>query len=153
MFSGPPLPLPPDTPLSHLFAYFRPPGPLGVWVRGSTRWLHTHGMAEGCSGCLLLSGDLGLLLRHCRHIVLREKAELVRLEAHVIIQWRALQVVMATPYLPGLARLRARLPGLQLNDEGLRVPLGTGSPEEVLAECLAEGVQVTGSHLSYSPSN
>jgi hypothetical protein len=76
----------------------------------------------------------------------------VVLDAEVVIQWRALQVVTATPYLPGLARLRARLPGLRLNAEGLLVPLRNASPEEVLAECLAEGVPVTGSHLSYSPS-
>jgi hypothetical protein len=73
----------------------------------------------------------------------------VILDVAVVIQWRALQVVTATPYLSGLERLTAQFPGLHPNPIGLLVPIPTRSPEEVLAECLAQGIQVDGSRIIY----
>jgi len=71
------------------------------------------------------------------------------LEAEAVIQWRTLQVATATPYLSGLQRLSAQFPGLHADRTGFLVPLPTGSPEEVLAECLASGVHVLGSRIVY----
>ena len=62
------------------------------------------------------------------------------------------QVVTATPYLPGLERLKAQLPALQLTPDGLRVPIRSCSPESVLADCLAHGIQVIGSRIVYDAS-
>jgi hypothetical protein len=74
------------------------------------------------------------------------------LDVEAVIQWRALQVVTATPYLPGLEGLTAQFPGVQLSSAGLSVPLRAWSPEAVLAECLAHGIQVTGSRIIYGAS-
>jgi hypothetical protein len=99
---------------------------------------------------VLASPDLGFLLSRCDHVALREGEQLVVLEAEKVIHWRALQVATATPYLPGVDRLRAQFPGLRPNAGGLVVPIRTRSPEDVLAECLAVGIQVAGSRIVYS---
>jgi hypothetical protein len=69
----------------------------------------------------------------------------------MVIEWRALQVATATPYLPGLARLQALFPGLHAITDGFLVPVQKESPEEVLALCVEEGVRVTGSQIIYCP--
>jgi hypothetical protein len=74
----------------------------------------------------------------------------VVLESETLIHWRTLQVVTAIPYLPGFDRLSVLFPGLRPNPMGLLVPIPINSPEEVLAECLAAGVQVVGSRVVYS---
>jgi hypothetical protein len=71
------------------------------------------------------------------------------LEAEAVIEWRTLQVVTATPYLPGIEGLSARFPGLRPSSSGLMVPINRRSSEEVLAECLAIGIQVAGSRIVY----
>jgi hypothetical protein len=58
-------------------------------------------------------------------------------------------VVTATPYLPGVEQMKAQFPALQLTPDGLVVPIRGCSPESVLAECLAHGIQVTGSSIVY----
>ena len=150
MFSGPPLPLPPDMPLCRLLALAQAPGTLGAWVRTSARSLHLYEIA-GHARRILVGPDLGFLLAHCNRVALREGEQPVVLETEVLIQWRALQVATATPYLPGLERLRGVFPDLQVTMGGVVVPLPRRTPEEVLARCVAERLPVKGSCLLYSP--
>jgi hypothetical protein len=151
MFSGPPLPLPPHMPLCQLFALAQAPGTLGAWVRTGARSLHMYEIAGHCRR-ILVGRDLGLLLAHCNRVALREGDQPVVLEADLLIQWRALQVATATPFLPGLERLRGVFPDLQVTMGTVVVPLATRTPEEVLARCVAEELPVKGSHLLYSPT-
>lgn len=150
MFSGPPLPLSPDLSLTELFAHAHPSQTLGAWVHPSDHPLRIYQISPVARRRVLASGDLGFLLARCRHIALREGEHSVVLEAETVIQWRALQVATATPYLPGLARLEAMFPGLHATTKGLLVPVGRESPEEVLAVCLEEGVGVKGSRIVYA---
>jgi hypothetical protein len=150
MFSGPPLPLPPELPLIQLRGYAQMPGILGAWVRGCAHKLRIVDSAGARQ--ILVSSDLGLLLGRCNRVALREGQEPVVLEVEVVIQWRTLQIVTATPYLPGLDRLSVLFPGLRSGPTGLMVPILTRSPEEVLAECLSHGMQVNGSRVVYSVS-
>jgi hypothetical protein len=137
-------------PLCHLFALAQPPGTLGAWVRTSARSIHIYEIAG--HGCRVLVGpDLGFLLAHCNRVFLREGDQPVVLETDVLIQWRALQVATATPFLPGLERLRGVFPDLQVSMGTVVVPLATRTPEEVLARCVAEELPVRGSCLLYSP--
>lgn len=96
-----------------------------------------------------MSADLGFLLGRCSRVAIREGNEPIVVSVEVLIQWRALQVVAATPYLPGLKRLSAIFPGLQPIPAGFQVPLPTRSSEEVLAECVAQGIPVAGSRIVY----
>src|SRR3954470_17304006 len=105
MLSGPPLPLPLSTPLQQILTYARHPGILGAWVRGSSQIIHLYETGNGAIGRLLVDADLGNLLSRCEQIILRQGAEVVVLDASTVIQWRAVQVVTATPHLPGLERL------------------------------------------------
>jgi hypothetical protein len=98
---------------------------------------------------ILISPDLGFLLGRCSHVALREGDELVILEAERLIEWRTLQVVTGTPFLPGLKRLHAMFPGAHLDPNGFQVPISAQSPEEVLAECLTHGIPVSGSRIVY----
>lgn len=152
MFSGPPLPLLPDLPLSHLLAHAAAPEELGAWVRGDIAALRIHCVGRLRAGRVLASSDLGFLLGRCTRIAVREGKQIAVLAAETVIQWRALQVATATPHLPGFERLRLLFPGLRVHPKGLLVPVCRQSPEEVLARCLAEGVRVTGSRIVYSPS-
>jgi hypothetical protein len=150
MFSGPPLPLLPTLPLSRLFAQAQRQGILGAWVRGSTCALHLF-EAGGPGRRILLSHDLGFLLRRCSHVALREGQDFIVLEAEAVIRWRTLQVVTGSPYLPGLERLAHLFPGLMLDQKGFTVPLKGDPVGGVLAECLSSGVPVTGSRIVYFP--
>ncbi|MEO8090952.1 MAG: hypothetical protein ABI703_11705 [Gemmatimonadales bacterium] len=98
---------------------------------------------------MLASSDLGFLLGCCEEVAVREGKRTVVLAADTVIQWRALQVAIATPYLPGLERLKALFPELQVTTNGFVIPLRRESPEEVLAYCLGEGVRVAGSRIVY----
>jgi hypothetical protein len=150
MFHGPPLPLSPDVPLSELLAFARPPRQLGAWIRGSISRLHVHRVPHD-SRTVLASPDLGFLLGRCVEVALREGERTVVLASETVIEWRALQVVTATPSLPGLDRLEGLFPGLRSTTSGFLVPVGKDSPEEVLALCLEEGVQVSRSCVVYQP--
>lgn len=150
MFFGPPLPLPAELLLSQLLPHARPDGTLGVWIRGTPRNLPFYFVCGTGGSPVLVGPDLGLLLTRCARIALKEEEQMVVLEAETVIQWRALQVAMATPYLPGLERLQSLFPGLQSSETGILVPIQKQSPEEVLARCVAEGMQVTGSRVVYA---
>jgi hypothetical protein len=153
MFLGPPLPLSDHLPLSALLAHVSPAEFLGVWVRGSAhelpQRLALYSVSRSGCGRVLASADLGLLLARCNRILVRQGKAPVVLPAETLIQWRALQVATATPYLPGVEHLRGFFPGLRATDTALLVPLRWQSPEEVLARCVAEGIQVTASRVVY----
>jgi hypothetical protein len=150
MLHGPPLPLSTRHSLSELLAHARPSEALGAWVRGCSRGQHIVriGCAAACR--VLASPDLGFLLNRCDRILVRDGELPVVVGAETLIAWRSLQVATATPYLHGLERLRMLFPDFECNDKALLVPLGVRRPEEVLASCLAEGIQVTGSRVVYS---
>lgn len=150
MFSGPPLPLPSDLPLNFLLDQVRPPETLGAWVRCSAHQLRLHDTAQKSGGRVLVSADLGFLLGRCNRVALREGSAPVILEADMVIQWRTLQVITALPYLPGLDRLVQQFPGIiHCGSLGLLIPIPARSPEDVLAECLASGMQIAGSRVVY----
>jgi hypothetical protein len=151
MFHGPLLPLSPDVTLSELLGHGRPPGQIGAWIRGGVSRLHIHKVPAHSRCSVLASADLGFLLKRCVEVAVREGDRTIILASEMVIEWRALQVATATPYLPGLARLQALFPGLHAGTNGFLVPVPKESPEEVLALCVEEGVRVTGSQIVYSP--
>ncbi len=71
------------------------------------------------------------------------------MEAERLIGWRALQIVLGTPYLPGLERLRQLYPEMRLSGGTLLLPLGLGSAEEVLAACAAARLPVAATRINY----
>jgi hypothetical protein len=148
MFSGPPLPLLSNYPLILLLDQVRPRETLGAWTRQSTHRLEIY-CPRG--GRILVSMDLGLLLRDCGRVALRAENEPVVLETDQLIRWRALQVVTATPYLPDVERLNDIFPGADLSPAGFHVPLQGRPPEEVLADCLTHAIPVSGSRIVYFP--
>jgi hypothetical protein len=150
MFSGPPLPLPSDLPLNCLLAEIRNSETLGAWVRCSTRHLRVRDTARRSGGRVLASADLGFLLGRCNRVALREGSAPVILDAGTVIQWRTLQVITGLPHLPELERLAQQFPGIvHCDSTGLLIPIPRTTPEEVLAECIATGMQVTGSRVVY----
>jgi hypothetical protein len=153
MLSGPPLPLPRDIPLHQLLACARHPGTLGAWVCGSVRTLHVYEVGGRGAHRLLIAPDLGHLLSRCNWIVLREGDHALLLEASAIIQWRSLQVVTATPFLPCPERLSQLFPGAQVEAAGFLVPLSNRAPEPVLSDCVRHGIAVRMSQIVYSPTH
>jgi hypothetical protein len=147
MFTGPPLPLPSDLPLQWLAGHTCSGWVLGAWTREPIHTLEIHCPT---GGRVLVSADLGFLLGRCSRVAVREGREVVVLEADLLIQWRALQVVTATPYLPGLERLSAIFHRARFDSNGFLVPIANRSPEEVLAECIAVGMQISGSRIVYT---
>ena len=148
MFSGPPLPLLPDFPVCRLVAVLDSRAETGAWLRGS-RSIRLYARAGGRTSCVLIAGDLGVLLQHCTWIVVREGARAVLLSSEVLLGWRALQVVTGTPHLPCPPRLKELFPELEVDDFGFRVPTRSCPPEAVLAECLRHGIPVTKSRIIY----
>jgi hypothetical protein len=125
---------------------------VGAWYTGSARGFRLYGRsAGGCSG-LLIAADLGLLLRHCNRVVVRQGLKIVLLESEVLIQWRALRVVTGVPYLPCPEWLQELFPGCEIDNTGFHVPTRNCPPEEVLAECLRQGIPVAETHIIYRAS-
>jgi hypothetical protein len=151
MFHGPPLPLSPDVTLRDLLGYGQPLGQLGAWVRGGVCRLHIYKVPPQSRCSVLASADLGFLLRRCVEVAVREGNRTIVLASETVIEWRALQVATATPYLPGLDRLEELFPGLRSTPNGFLVPVAKQSAEEVLALCLEEGVRVSGTRVVYQP--
>jgi hypothetical protein len=150
MFSGPPLPLLPATRLSEVLSLAVPATTVGAWLRGSGSAFRIYFSRQAHRTCILASPDLSLLLRRCNQVALREGIQTVVLAVDQILEWRALQVVTATPHLQGLEHLQQQFPGLHLNADGLVIPVRAHSPEEVLSFCLAHGVRVSGTRILYS---
>lgn len=151
MFQGPLLPLSPDVTLRDLLGHGRQPGHIGAWIRGGVYRIHIHKVPARSRCSVLASADLGFLLRRCEEVAVRAGDCTIVLASEVVIQWRALQVATATPYLPGLDHLRTLFPGLRSTPNGFLVPVAKQSAEEVLAFCLEEGMQVRGSRVVYQP--
>jgi hypothetical protein len=157
MPAGPPLPIPSDYPLARLIDLVQPidlgrspSGGLGVWLRDVAGAIPMYVAARDRCCRMLLSGDLGLLLGRCSHLVVREGSRPQVLAAEALIQWRALQVVTSIPCLPSLERLQEIFPGAVLDRAGFRVPVQSVAPEAVLAECLTQGITVSESRITYN---
>jgi hypothetical protein len=156
MPAGPPLPIPSDYPLARLIDLVQPidlgrsrSAGLGVWLRDVARAIPMYVATRGRCCRMLLSGDLGLLLGRCSHVVVREGSRPQVLPAEALIQWRALQVVTSMPCLPSHERLQEIFPGAVLDPAGFSVPVQSVGPEVVLAECLTHGITVTESRITY----
>jgi hypothetical protein len=149
MFSGPPLPLPSEFPLLQLIPLIHQRAQVGAWVRGAGADHRLTITAKGRCVTVVIGEDLGQLLCCCTHVVLRSTTGAVALPAEELIRWRALQVVIGTPHLPGPALLHDIFPGARLEPTGFSVPTTTRSPEEVLSECVRRGIPVTGSRVVY----
>lgn len=150
MLSGPPLPLHNNLRLADLVALAGDSTGVGAWVRSGSRQAALHLICQGRSNRILVSSDLGRLLRWCQRIAVRAGPRPLVLDAELLLQWRTLQVITAMPYLPALERLKDQFPGLRvLPGSGLAVPIGAGSPEAVLAELLSGGIEVSGSRVVY----
>src|SRR3954469_6178509 len=149
MFSGPPLPLPSEFPLLQLITLVNHRPQVGAWVRGAGVAHRLVIVAKGRCAPVVIGEDLGRLLRCCTHVVLRAATGPVAMAAEELIRWRALQVVIATPHLPGPDLLDHIFPGAQLEPMGFSVPTAALSPEEVLSECVRQGIPVTESRVVY----
>jgi hypothetical protein len=59
-------------------------------------------------------------------------------------------VVTGTQHLPTRERLKEIFPDAEVDTTGFKVPTRSSSPEEVLARCLAHGIQVMKTGIVYS---
>jgi hypothetical protein len=100
---------------------------------------------------MLLSGDLGLLLRRCRHVAVRQGGQVRLLAAEMLLRQRTLEVVMPAGCLPIPERLHQIFPSAVPDSTGFRIPVGSVPPETVLADCLTHGLSVTETRITYSP--
>jgi hypothetical protein len=100
---------------------------------------------------LLLSRDLGVLLRRCDRIAIRHGRRIEILSASLLIRCRVLEIVLGTPFLPPPAQLRELFPALAEGSLGYEVPIGLGSAEEALAICAAARVPVRSTRVRYVP--
>src|ERR671921_949046 len=149
MFPGPPLPLSPEFPLFKLVQVIHHRRQVGAWIRGSgSRHRLTISAGDRCVA-VVIGEDLGELLGCCAQVVLRVGAGVVVVPAELAIQWRALQVVTGMPHLPAAERLKQIFPDVEVDSTGFRVPTRSSSPEEILASCLAHGIQVMKTGIVY----
>jgi hypothetical protein len=148
MFSGPPLPLRQDFTLAQLLACLPSRRNAGAWLGQYPRQVRVYLRRAGLS--VLLSGDLGVLLRQCDEIVVREGPRAVVVPASELIRWRVLRIVTGMPYLPGPAQLKEIFPGAVLEPAGFSVPVQGVAPEAVLAQCITNRIPVLGSRIMYS---
>ena len=147
MFPGSPAPLPPDTPLRTLIELIPAHVSLGVWLRRSPPLRLLHAPA---GRCLLLSPDLGSLLRRCELIAVRRQGRPDLLSAAQLLRCRVLEIVLGTPFLPPPAQLRELFPSLVAEGGSFSVPIGLGSAEEALAICAARRIPVRSSRIAYA---
>jgi len=152
MFAGPPLPLHPGVLLHQLVALGSGyPGLLGVWLRGLSRPIDLLAASPCCPCRMVLSDDLGWLLGRCGHIALREGQRPRVLSADQLIEWRALQVITGCPHLDSSELWHRIFPGAYPEATGFGVPAASRPPQEVLADCLAHGIEVKGTRIIYRP--
>lgn len=145
MLPGAPSRLPPSFPLRRALSLSHPGELLGAWVRAGQRPLRLR--AGGCA--LLVSADLGYLLRRCGRVVVRDGARPAPIEADRLIAWRTLQIVTGTPYLPHVRELRAMYPGVRVSAGRIALPLGLDGAEPALAACAAARVPVRATWIEY----
>jgi hypothetical protein len=135
----------PSFPLRRALGLAHPGDPLGAWVRMG-RW-PLHLRAGGCA--LLLSADLGYLLRRCTRVLVRDGGAAIVLETDQLIAWRTLQIVVGAPYLPEVQVLRAMYPGLSVAPGRIALPIGLDGAEPALAVCAATRLPVTATWIEY----
>ncbi|HEU5039257.1 MAG TPA: hypothetical protein VFT84_00450 [Gemmatimonadales bacterium] len=118
----------------------------GVWLRRCPGLvaLRSHGARR-----LLLSQDLGILLRRCHSIAVRHSGRPELFFASQLARCRLLAVVLGTPFLPPPAQLRALYPAMASEPGFYTIPIGLGSAEEALAICAAEHVAVRSTRIEY----
>jgi hypothetical protein len=150
MFSGPPLPLSPDFPVRQLLSLVGDRQRTGAWVHGAGAAHRLTITAQGHCSAVVIGEDLGELVQCCDRVVLRGGMGAFVVQATAILRWRALQVITDPPELPGPERLREIFPGAEIDSTGFKVPIESRSPEELLASCLARGIQVSKSRIVYS---
>jgi hypothetical protein len=150
MFSGPPLPLPPDFPIRRLLPLINPVQHPGAWVRDSGAAHRLAITADGRCARVIIGQDLGELLRDCRWVVLQADGRPISLPTGRVIQWRAIQVVTGALHGPTRERLKEIFPDAEVDTTGFKVPTRSFSPEEVLASCIAHGIQVMKTGIVYS---
>jgi hypothetical protein len=156
MLAEAPLPLLPQDLLLPLIGLVRPfssppvGSQLGVWLRNVTGSIPVCVSAQGGSCRVLLSGDLGLLLKRCNYVAVRVAHEARVLPADALIQWRALQVVTSTPCLPSADCLKKIFPHAVFDAGGFRIPLRGVVPEAVLAACVMHSIGVTETRIVYA---
>jgi hypothetical protein len=148
MLPGAPTRLPPSFPLRRALGPAHPGEPLGAWVRMG-RW-PLHLRAGGRA--LLVSADLGYLLRRCARVLVRSGPRPAVLASDRLIAWRTLQIVVGTPYLPKVKELQAIYPGLRVAGGRLALPLGLDGAEPALAACAAARLPVTATWIEYGES-
>jgi hypothetical protein len=149
MVHGPPLPLSPEFPLLQLAQIIQYRQQVGAWIRNSGPRHRLTISAGGRCLAVVIGEDLGELLGCCAQVVVRAQGSVVIIPAEAVIRWRALQVVTGTPHLPSAERLKEIFPDVEVAGGGFRVPMQDHSPEEVLANCLAHGIQVMESRVVY----
>ncbi len=149
MFPGSPARLRPAVPLHSLIRLARPAVVLGVWVRGCRKPAAIRCRGPGGLRHLLAAEDLGYLLRRCGEVAIRDRERVTRVPAGVLLGWRVLEIVLATPYLPSPEQLRALFPAGRVAEGVLALPIGLGSAEEALAVCATERVSVAATRIVY----
>ena len=148
MFVGAPRPLSSDVTLDTLLGWAGS-DPLGAWVRGAGARFRIYRLRADPAPVVLASANLGFLLGRYARVAVRDGELTTVLSSDMLIQWRALQVATATPYLPDFGRFRQQFPSVRATPHGFAVALREASPEEILAHCVAQGIRVVGSVISY----
>jgi hypothetical protein len=143
-----PAPLPPSSPLALILATVRRGERVGAWVRGVGQRVRLGCVAQ-LGIRLVVSADLGALLRRCDRIAVRRQGAPVLLPADELIGLRVLEVVLGLPYLPDTERLRTLYPGLRVHEGVLALPIGRDSPEEALGLCAAGRIPVVATRIRY----
>jgi hypothetical protein len=146
MFPGSPSPLRPETTLVAIARLAVAGRSIGVWIGGCRR---SRRLRVPGAGSLLLSTDLGRLLRLCDHVIVRDGRRPRLVAASALIQCRVLEVVLGTPFLPAADQLRRLFPSARRAGRGVSIPIGLGSAEEALALLAVERVPVVGSRIGY----
>ena len=149
MFPGSPARILPTWPLRSLLALAPPRAVLGVWLRGCTRVQAVRCRGPDGPRRLLVSDDLGYLLRRCSWIAFRDADTVTTASAAVLVRWRVLEIVLAAPYLPPANQLHQLLPDARVRHGVVAVPIGLGSAEEALALCAAQGLPVAATRIAY----
>jgi hypothetical protein len=150
---NPPLPLGPEYPLAQLIGLLdsrAAQAHLGVWVDFDAM-IPLYVTAGGRSCQMLLSGDLGLLLRRCHRVAVRQEGQVRVLAVEMLLRWRTLEVVTPTGCSPSQERIQQIFPQAVMEPTGFRVPVDSVPPETILAECLTHDVPVAESRITYAP--
>ena len=149
MFPGSPARILPSWPLRSLITLAPPHAALGVWLRGCTRVQAVRSRGPDGPRQLVVSEDLGYLLRRCSLIAFRDADSVTAAPAGELVRYRVLEIVLAVPYLPPVHQLHELFPDARVRHGVVALPIGLGSPEEVLALCAAEGLPVAATRIAY----